>query len=135
MGTYSIVIEGHGINHNNPPHPLDADQLARQFVEAMRKAGHTEVKGYFVYGPKLATTMLEPTMSRGLGSKRLEPLVPMCDHKEWVGDKHGRYARDCGKEADFANYNGQELVSVRCAPHAPVDDPAWTLIPAPVVKA
>jgi hypothetical protein len=117
MGTYSIIIEGHGINHNGTS--KDADEMAKAFVHALRSSGQAEVKGYFVYGPKLATSFVEETMKRGFGSKMAEPLAPLCDHKTWVREpRGGEYAQACTKEAVFAKFDAREVVTVRCADHS-----------------
>lgn len=115
MGTWTITIEGHGINHNGTP--KDADEMAKAFVAALRQSGHTEVKGFFVYGPKLATP-LEATMARGVGFRKLEPLAPICDFKEWVKDRNGHYARDCTRDAVLAKFDGQDIITVRCVEHS-----------------
>lgn len=38
MGTWKIVIKGHGIHHNN--NPDDANEMAKELVSDMRAAGH-----------------------------------------------------------------------------------------------
>jgi len=112
MGTWTIVIEGHGINHNGTP--KDADEMGKALVAALRASGHTEVKGYFLYGPKLATAFVEATMKRGTGSRLAEPLSPLCDQRTFHSDRNGGWSEPCLRPAVEAIVQGQEIITVRC---------------------
>ena len=128
MGTYSIVIEGSGINHNGTPQ--DADEMGKAFVSALRASGHTNVKGYFAYGPQLAT-QLEATMERGVGHKLLEPLAPLCDWKTYRPSENGRMGWDelCQNEATHALRDGLVYVNVRCDEKAHrLEEPAGDIV-------
>jgi len=47
MGNWNISIYGHGCHHNNRADVVDADVQAKEFVEALKKAGHTVERATF----------------------------------------------------------------------------------------
>jgi len=51
MGNWNINIQGIGCHHNFNS-PTDADQLAAEFVEVLRKGGHTVESASFTSGSK-----------------------------------------------------------------------------------
>lgn len=117
-GTWTIIIEGHGINHNGTP--KDADEMAKALVASLRDSGQAEVKGYFLYGPKLASSIVEPTMKRGTGWKMAEPLFPLCDqqivihHDAKTGIKHWG---PCPRVATLGEIFQGELTCAMCEEH------------------
>lgn len=54
MGDYRILVEGHGMHHNN--RASDADHLARELVDNLKKTGHEISKAEIV----LIGSALEP---------------------------------------------------------------------------
>lgn len=120
MGTWSLVIEGHGICGNKADG--DADRMGAEFVKALRDIGHGEVKGYFVYGPKMASDLIEKQMRRALGcyDKMAIPLAPSCDYRVWHNDQRGGWPEPCRNPAAKAQLAGNEIVTMRCVSH-PLD--------------
>ncbi len=49
MGNWHISIEGVG-PHHNVDHDLDANKMATQFVNDLKKAGHHVMKATFTHG-------------------------------------------------------------------------------------
>jgi hypothetical protein len=104
MGTWTIVIEGHGLNHNLPAIEKDADEMARKFVKSLINAGHAEVRGVFVYGPKLIKNGTieracfeeqQKLVQQGMQDRvKLEPPVctwPTCSRTESGEGPHTHY--------------------------------------------
>lgn len=50
MGQWTIVINGTGAHHNRAEY--DADWIAREAVEKLRKAGHSISGATFTYGAR-----------------------------------------------------------------------------------
>lgn len=48
MGNWHISVRGVGMHHNNSP--LDANEMARVFTEALKVAGHQVLGAAFTYG-------------------------------------------------------------------------------------
>jgi hypothetical protein len=46
MGVWEIRVRGHGPHHNEQAR--DADHLARELVDRLKEAGHTEIAGKFM---------------------------------------------------------------------------------------
>ena len=40
MGKYRIIIEGHGLHHNQPPRSEDADKIANDTAATLAALGH-----------------------------------------------------------------------------------------------
>lgn len=55
---WNISIQGVGAHHNDNL-PLDADKLARKFVQELKEAGHEIEHAEFTYGGKDAVDELE----------------------------------------------------------------------------
>jgi hypothetical protein len=55
MGTWRITITGHG-PHHNVNYENDANLMAEEFIDELRCAGHTDVKGEF----ELTTEQITP---------------------------------------------------------------------------
>lgn len=49
MGSWNISIHGVG-SHHNKQHPEDANRMAAEFVELLRKAGHTVTHATITHG-------------------------------------------------------------------------------------
>jgi hypothetical protein len=76
MGTWQIVITGHGIHHNGRQD--DAETMAAVFVGELRAAGH-EVNGASFVLTSMDTDLL--------------PLVPAVENETWK-ERRARQARE-----------------------------------------
>lgn len=66
MGNWNINVQGVGCHHNGPSHNTDANNMARRFVEELRKAGHTIQGATFTHGGAETLSVL-PLKHEGLG--------------------------------------------------------------------
>lgn len=117
MGNYTIVIQGHGINHNGDP--KDADEMAAAFVEQLRASNQSEVKGYFCYGIDLADDIVEKLMPNGVGYRKAEPLRPLCTAHQGGSDGNdaANPADACGAAATHAKASGDVFFGYLCPVH------------------
>jgi hypothetical protein len=52
VGDWNINIQGVGIHHNGDRTPQDANRMAKQFVQDLKKAGHSVTAATFTHGGK-----------------------------------------------------------------------------------